>query len=210
MDAAPNQVAPRTATILPLVPPIALDEVEAKLASAGVAVGFRDLILLVPPPDRPLALWRRWSAGQLSTDALRWWLPHVWREVVRLPPAIALATDRWIAMFREVGFVGDPPRARPQVPVRAYRGASESEAAGMSWTPSFDLAGWYADRTIMTTGDRGVVFEAVIDPDSILAILRQGANTEIVVDSATLWIAPRHWDAPGRWETEHVEPPDDL
>jgi hypothetical protein len=194
----------------PLLPPIALDEVEAKLAAIGAAPRLVDLILMIPPADRPLAAWRRWSTGRLSDRAIRWWLPYLWSETVALPNAVQLVTERWVAMFRAAGFLRHPVPGRPPRRQSIFRGAHEEMAAGMAWTPSASLAGWYAGRVVAREHRAAAVWIAEPDPADVLAIVTTTAGEEWIVDPAK--VEPRRWRAAphGVYVPEHVEPPSDL
>ncbi len=127
------------------------------------------------------------TAGQLSLAGLRLVLVEAW--TIPEWPASHLTARVWVSIFREAGFVSDPPDLRPpSEPLTVYRGATFGRRRGMSWTLDLDRARWFASRSSLLTGRPvGMVFRSSIPPESVLAIMTGGRReAEVVVDPVGL------------------------
>ena len=72
------------------------------------------------------------SSHELAPDVFTTVLRDVWRC---RPEVTSLSRETWLDLFRVAGFTRDGVRARrPRLPRRLYRGATEDNKDGMSWT----------------------------------------------------------------------------
>lgn len=63
-------------------------------------------------------------------------------------PCAEVPRERWIAIFREIGYTSDAwPAKLPSILMRLLRGARIEDQRGLSWTPSYPLAAWFAGRS---------------------------------------------------------------
>lgn len=76
---------------------------------------------------------------------------RVWQGVgtIDAGPDRFQGREEWLRLFRSLGWVHPWARApRPAPPfglVRLYRGAARAKREGLSWTPSREVAGWFAE-----------------------------------------------------------------
>lgn len=91
-----------------------------------------------------LALFER---TDVATFELQLALANAWGAGF-VKPSQQLQQDRWIELFRRVGFFSLTGAPAPAEPIRLYRGAMDGWERGMSWTTSpalarrFDVALW--------------------------------------------------------------------
>ena len=64
-------------------------------------------------------------------------------------PQRSLGAERWVELWRSVGFVSDTGEEAPTEPIRAFRGASWGRRRGMSWSLDRERAEWFAARPLI-------------------------------------------------------------
>lgn len=145
-----------------------------------------------------LAAWR--SQGlRKAADVRR--LGAMWQRALSVDvfPDTYRGRDEWIAAFRGYGFTIDDKPARPpwSAPVFLYRGAGRNSTDGIAWTPDPAVAAVFAFAPWFATMSRaaGKVWQAVVTPDRVLAVLTYeapviGPWAEIIVDTADMEIRP--------------------
>lgn len=124
----------------------------------------------------------------LTRDETHRFLAEAWKSAEY--PEFAIGTEAWRVIFAHAdGLVtdldADEQRETPPVPsepVRLYRGAITSRAAGMSWTGDQARAEWFADRWNGRLDDTAHVWTAVVEPERILArFVRRNEDEYVVV-----------------------------
>jgi hypothetical protein len=126
--------------------------------------------------------------GLTDDEFLAHALTAVW-QMHEHPEYSDLPWFEWHHLFQQVGFVRNRVRAeRPEGRVLLYRGATYSFRRGMSWTPSLELAEWYADRADQRNGN---IWAANVPWTKVLAVIDDPArgDAEYVVDTQRLRIS---------------------
>ena len=100
--------------------------------------------------------------------------------------------DKWVGRFREVGFVSEfIDEMRPDRDLVVFRGAPKGWGHGMAWTTSAKVANSFALRqTQYPHPDNslpGLIWRAMVRSDSVLALIYQRDESEVVVDPAGLY-----------------------
>jgi hypothetical protein len=116
------------------------------------------------------------NRGPLALDA--WWPDLTIEEKKRLilyvwetddSPVWSLGERRWLAMFKEVGFVSDGPE-RPHSSLAVWRGATvASRGRGMSWSIDREQAESFAARWRERFRIPAILYAAVVPPQALLA-----------------------------------------
>ncbi|TXR56476.1 hypothetical protein [Quadrisphaera setariae] len=116
-------------------------------------------------------------ADHVSVEVLRGVLLPAWRQ----SGEATLGTERWLTLFRRVGYVIETsPAPRPTEPVRLWRAGHR--ARGMAWTSRRSMAEQYA-----TNGERRAaepLWTTLAPSEALLAY--SVAEAEHVVDPALL------------------------
>jgi len=130
----------------------------------------------------PFLTW--WEQDLLPTPLLREVLMGVWTMV----PTGQIDTRTWVAMFRMIGFVTEPPGLdRPNRPLTLWRGSTRNGWNRLAWTSDRAMAAWFAWRVPRTTSARyGCLFEATVEPSQVLARAEERGESEVIVDPAGL------------------------
>ena len=147
---------------------------------------YGDAVSLLGRDRGPHALDAWWP--DLNLKERRQLVLEVW-EMAEYP-AVDLGEQRWVSMFKEVGFISDG-RPKPTSPIRAWRGASvTSEGRGMSWTIDPKQAGDFAFRRSDRLGIPTAIYVTLIPPTAILALSGFSEDSrgeeEIIVDPIAL------------------------
>jgi hypothetical protein len=122
-----------------------------------------------------------WDADQ-TTDKQRRVMLLVIYGGTQIPDR-HIETQKWVARFRRVGFVSDGPTAQPPaVDLAVFRGAPRGWEVGMSWTTSEKTANGFAKRFTDYGPEPGLVWQAIAERDSVLALIYQRDEYEVVVD----------------------------
>lgn len=136
---------------------------------------------------------RLFSRGEVSRAALTFFLPRAWvgREANSRVPV-----ETWRAMFGHIAYTEDGiVKSRPRRTVRAYRGATEANREGLSWSLDLRQAEYFA-RARQAPRDRtGRVWVANIPADRVFARVLEGMEKEIVADVRGLRILPVEQEA---------------
>jgi hypothetical protein len=133
----------------------------------------------------PAMLYDWWQEGEITTAELRELILGVWSGADW--PLLSLDEGTWIEWFEETGFVSDSGCEKPSEPVTVYRGASIASAGrGMSWTFEIDRARWFAERELLVGHGPAGVYEVVVPPTYLLAIVERErpGEAEAIVDPA--------------------------
>ncbi|MBM4574821.1 hypothetical protein GS896_27575 [Rhodococcus hoagii] len=119
-------------------------------------------------------------AGKLSSQTIAALASDVWKSK---PDQNVVRHDLWREMFTIAGYTHDHRRARrPLLGQTLYRGASECNREGLSWTTLPSVAEHFADYRQRT--GRGVVWIAKIPAKRLLAAYSD--EREYVVDARGL------------------------
>lgn len=111
----------------------------------------------------PAALAGAFAAGQIDPVVLSVVLPWVWRYKL---DACTLPVGAWREMFAAVPYaVNGRATDRPRWARRLYRGATEDNREGLSWTAHLDVAGYFAAHR-QAPHAMGRVWTAVVVPMS--------------------------------------------
>lgn len=70
--------------------------------------------------------------------------------------------------------------------VKIYRGAKASDFTGHSWTLSYEIAKWFADRNDHFHGGKHIVQEAEVDKACVVAYFNRRSEEEIIVLPETI------------------------
>jgi hypothetical protein len=126
-----------------------------------------------------------WQAGRLDRRMLAVLLPQAWQGP-RWPLQV-LDARTWLDLFKAAGFVSwdslvGTEIAAPSVPLTVYRGATDGVGAqGMAWTEDLETARRFA-QAAESGEERGVIYRAVVPPEAVLAIFRDRAEHEVLVN----------------------------
>lgn len=128
------------------------------------------------------------SGGALTPGTLTFFLPWMWRY---RKDDSEVPTHIWRAMFQHAYYTEDmkvcPP---PKRTVRAYRGATEANREGLSWSLDIDQARYFA-RSRQAPGDFSArVWVTNIPAERMFARFMSGLEKEITADARELDIRP--------------------
>jgi hypothetical protein len=133
----------------------------------------------------PETLHSAWVRGLVSNEDLRGLIPDTWLYMES--PEQAIGCSGWVAMFRAAGFIAIPyGLAKPQGPLRVFRGATLQRGRAMSWTVAIERAEQFRQRHSWSAPT--AIFRAVVTAEALLALLeRRGEGPpEIVADPSML------------------------
>lgn len=136
---------------------------------------------------------RLFSRGEISRAALTLFLPRAWvgREANSQVPV-----ETWRAMFEHIAYTEDGVvLPRPRRTVRAYRGATEANREGLSWSLDPRQAEYFARARQAPRVTTGRVWVANIPADRVFARVLESMEKEIVVDVRDLDILPVELEA---------------
>ncbi len=98
-----------------------------------------------------------------------------------------LQTTKWVVRFRQVGFISDlPGQLPPATELVVFRGAPKGWERGMSWSSSIETARRFAAKYTEYGPEPGFVWRAIAAPGSVLALIYQRDESEVVVDPTGL------------------------
>lgn len=138
----------------------------------------------------------RFKAGTLTPGALTFFVPRLWRDRLGDSP---VPTDVWRAMFQHAGYTEDMVVSpRPKRTVRAYRGATEANREGISWSLDVGQAKYFARDRQAPGVTTARVWVTNIPPERMLARYMDGWELEVTADVRGLAIRPL--------EEEHLLP----
>lgn len=130
---------------------------------------------------------RQFQAGQLSPAVLTYFLPTMWEG---RPDDSPVPAGVWRAMFEQAIYTEDCVVRRPRGgTVRAYRGATEENREGLSWTLDPEQARYFA-RYRQAPGTFGTVWAVNIPAERVHARYLRGMEREIVADVRGLEVVP--------------------
>jgi hypothetical protein len=146
---------------------------------------------------------RSFERGRIDRDVLPALLPEVWRHADA--PLLAFPPSKLVALFRSAGFLSDDPAvAAPLSALTVYRGCHPAVQFGLSWSTCRAAAVTFRDglaesqflRALYTGAikrpsavgrpDVCKLYTAAAPPESILAVLRDRGEQQIVVDPSLL------------------------
>lgn len=159
----------------------------AALASAGLPARdeFTATALRLGRNHGPALLFDWWYGRRLTREDLAAVIGDVWTDAEW--PAASLTVANWVELFRTAGFVSDENQPKPTEPLRIWRGTTWGRRRGMSWTTERDRAKWFANRWERDDRHHALVFETVVEPAVVLALLTGGrSESEVVVDPRLL------------------------
>lgn len=105
---------------------------------------------------------------------------QAWCSGAAYPEAI-LGRDRWIALFREVGFSRDGiPSNPPESPMTVYRGSWHQFCKGLSWTSNWHSAIRYASDGYSD------LYVSHPQPTAVLARITTRSDDEWILDTTYL------------------------
>ena len=131
--------------------------------------------------DRPTRLAELHRSGRLSGELATVLVPRVWRNRLDNCP---LSPAKWLELFLLSDYTKQYKRAaRPRRRPHLYRGATDVNRYGLSWTTNPGQAGYFA-RSRQAPRKVGVVWEAWIPPERLLAHVAD--ESEYVVDAREL------------------------
>lgn len=139
---------------------------------------FRDLVKAGRNAGPPM-LWDWAASGEIAVEDLRNLICDVWSSAEWPEPH--LGARRWVSLFRECGFVADPPRPPPSTPLLIFRGTALARARGLSWTTDLEKAKWFAERT-ERFGHPAGVFQVIVRPLLVLAQIDSRNESEVIVN----------------------------
>lgn len=165
---------------------VAENDVRAMAARAHLVLSddeFAGIVRLVNEtgdlaPESAVA--ERFSSGSLTPGMLTFFLPRMWRYRLGDSP---VPIEVWRGMFEFAEYtedmVVDKRRRGTQV---AYRGATEANREGLSWSLDLDQARYFA-RGRQAPGDlSATVWVARIPSDRVYARYPDGIEKELVAD----------------------------
>lgn len=130
----------------------------------------------------------QFTSGALSRDALTFFLPHIWRY---RPDDSPIPADVWRAMFQQARYTEDGiVKSRPRGVSRAYRGATEENREGLSWSLDVGQARYFARSRQAPRVTSARVWVANIPADREFARFMDGWEKEITADVRGLEIFP--------------------
>ena len=130
----------------------------------------------------------RYQAGALTPGILTFFLPHMWRYREGDSP---VPMEVWRAMFLSAEYTEDMVvQTRPTKTVRAYRGATEENREGISWTLDVRQAKYFAAERQAPGVVSAQVWVTNIPPHCMLARYTDGWEQEITADVRRLTIHP--------------------
>lgn len=152
-----------------------IDEIEGIIKRTGNLAPISELV-------------RLFSRGEISRAALTLFLPRAWvgREANSQVPV-----ETWRAMFEHIAYTEDGVvLPRPRQTVRAYRGATEANREGLSWSLDPRQAEYFARERQAPRDRTGRVWVVNIPADRVFARVLEGMEKEIVADVRDLDILP--------------------
>jgi hypothetical protein len=114
-------------------------------------------------------------AGCVTPALIRELLPWLWRNK---PDRVHLETTEILDLFRSTGLSSSGPRLGRR-PLVLYRGATEANRSGPSWTANPAIARYFAEFR-QADGAVGEVWTAPMPPNRIVAFLAD--EDEFIVD----------------------------
>jgi len=167
-----------------------VDTLAAGLLDRGTVlspVEVDDALLQLPRAEGPVLIAFAHLHGLLAGPDLSRVIGEVWSMAEY--PDRELDHSVWRALFAEAGFTSDGhAAARPQQPVRLFRGAVAERRADWSWTDRPDVARSYAEDGIRSR-PTGRVWTALVEPARLLARNTGRDESEYVVDTGGLRIS---------------------
>jgi hypothetical protein len=127
-----------------------------------------------------LAVVERFKSGSLSRGMLTFFLPRMWRFRLGHSP---VPVEVWRAMFEFAEYTEDMVVQRPRRGTWiAYRGATEANREGLSWTLDVEQARYFA-RDRQAPGDySATVWVARIPSNRVYARYMDGFEKELTAD----------------------------
>lgn len=141
------------------------------------------------------AVVERFEAGALTPAMLTLFLPRMW---MNRPDNSAVPTRVWRAMFEHTLYTEDTvARRRPRRAQVAYRGATEANREGLSWSLDVEQARYFA-RSRQAPGDSSArVWATRIPGDRVFARFMEGWEKELTADVRGLDVRPlEEWRPP--------------
>jgi hypothetical protein len=141
------------------------------------------------PEDKHAELLDRFEAGELDQDVLTALGPNLWRN---RPDGSGHDYTRWRELLRACRYTRDFHVARrPRGRTLAFRGATEANREGISWSLDISQADYFARSRQDPHGPRATIWACWIPAARELArIGEHGWEKEIVADVRGLSIAP--------------------
>lgn len=145
------------------------------------------------------AVVERFKSESLTPGMLTFFLPRMWRYRLGDSP---VPIEVWRAMFEHAEYTEDMVIHRRRRGTRsAFRGATEANREGLSWSLDVDQARYFA-RNRQAPGDRSAtVWVACIPSDRVYARYMDGFEKELVADVRGLHV--RSFD---EWRSDEVRP----
>lgn len=142
----------------------------------------------------------RFRSGSLTPGMLTFFLPRMWRYRLDDSP---VPVEVWRAMFEFADYTEDMVIRRRRRGARlAFRGATEANREGLSWSLDVEQARYFA-RYRQAPGDRSAtVWVARIPSNRVYARYMDGMEKELVADVRGLAVRSlEEWrsDGPPRW-----------
>lgn len=138
----------------------------------------------------------RFNEGTLTPGVLTFFVPRLWRDRLGDSP---VPTDVWRAMFEHAEYTENMVVAsRPTKTVRAYRGATEANREGLSWSLDVEQAKYFARDRRAPGVTTARVWVTNIPPERMLARYTDGWEQEVTADVRGLAVRPL--------EEEHLLP----
>jgi len=103
-------------------------------------------------------------------------------------PLLALGRQRWIELFRRVGYLSDTVRReslRPRIPLTLYRAAAAYDRVkpGLAWSQDIEQARSFQEYNLRHIRGPLFLFSAQVEPSEMLAYFHQTrAENEFLVD----------------------------
>ena len=162
------------------------DEVDRLVADADLT----DLVVSIQAlgPHETLRWFDEWWEAERNADKQRRVMLLVVYGGTQIPDRHE-ETEKWVARFRQVGFLSDLPGTQPPAAeLTVFRGAPQGWELGMSWTTSERTARAFAKRFTCYGPAPGFVWRATVTPEAVLALIFQRDESEVVVDPTGLTV----------------------
>ncbi|MGJ4846605.1 hypothetical protein [Leifsonia sp. Le1] len=131
---------------------------------------------------------RQFTAGTLTSPMLTFFVPRMWRYRA---DHSSVPTDVWRAMFERAHYTEDMVvRRRPRRTRLAYRGATEQNKEGLSWSLDVDQARYFARFRQAPKVSTARVWVTRIPADRVFARYMDGSEKELTADVRGLQIYP--------------------
>lgn len=170
----------------------------------GVELSKRDLDLCmqleerIPDPhEREYELARIFKEQSPSQEFMSYWIPECWRY---RRDTSSLDLDIWREMFRACAYTHDFKVSRlPRRPLTVFRGATESNKYGISWTLDIEQARYFAtSRQDPFSTEKAQIWVCTVPPERMFArIEKMSMENELVADVKDLDVRPAE---PLRWQ----------